>query len=411
MELRLPAGLTKHLKTRQARETAMRLHGTVPISFGRPEEIGLKPNPNYIVMAPQSNIDGFRVSGHFDTIKIGFSLSQLVSINTIRAAFRSDPIITPDRVRWKKFFRATCLETSGSLTIQNPTPSKLRHVYGVFDRLGGIASDPVVLEAHFALDWRHPSEDRRIQLATSLPLLVNATAVDLSGGGTPRQFAWDSVSEQGATLHMRPSIHARCDGDTRYGMSVYHAQYNPAVAAPLTTYFGPRGGEHIRIYHKTWDAGRKIAQQDQVVRHEVVLKSTTLREIGITTLASVFSFDARKLAPFFSYEVAALHIEQTRSRKFERMMKLMESGAFAVREMEGAPSPAHPRGMKVTLAHVPMNKRSNSAWSYFWGRWTERSPAASAPEAIAEISEIGGCVEVGALAERYSTYDYEVTVI
>ena len=362
--------------TESARARATKRYGLVKPEVGPTKNWGLRPNSDYLIVAPTLDLSGYRASGHFDTVKLRFELCESVQFNTLRKKLKDNRVVTPNPDKRKAHFSLGFGTSCFYLTLQNPTPEKLTALYSVVDEFGGFKNDPAVYEAHFALDWKHNSYDRVVYLATVLPHFVKPVGVDLTEAGTPRQFVPNGTidpatgHEMGDTLHLRTSVKKPKPDEKRYAYRPVFYHYQAAFHGPLTTYFGPKLGDHIRTYLKDFDGGEDLHASEHVVRHERVFMADALLKIGVTSLASLLAFDARKLSTAFSYEVAALKVMPMMPNKISRLLKLASSGVFAVRESEGGIRYKRFRPTKVTLAHAPMNKRSNSAWAYFSDQWT-----------------------------------------
>lgn len=352
-----------------------RKYGHIETVIGSPENWGLACNSSIQVVAPTLQLAGFRASAHFDTVKILLEVSGTPPVRTAWKVLQENGVITSVPERWKSYFGLGFRREFLCLTIHNPTLEKLAAIYSAFDQFGGLLSEPIVYEAHFALDWKHKSYERVVSLASVLPQFVKAEGVSLKGAGTPRQFIPNGKfhektgRELGDTLHLRTSIKTVEVGEARYAHRPLVYQYNAAYDGPFTTYFGSRRSDHIRVYLKDQDDKKPIPKDRQVVRHERDFRRKALVELGITTLASLLSFDFGRLAKSFSYEVAYFDVSKAIQGKVERLRKLVRSGVFAVRESEGGVRYRRCRPVKVTLAHAPMNKRSNSAFRSLADKW------------------------------------------
>lgn len=376
--------LSKKNEIAIARIRAAKKYGYVEPVIGAPELWGLAPNDDIQVVAPPLDLSGHRASLYFDTVKLRLEVCGRPAVRTAWRELRKNSVVTPDEDRWKEFFSLRFYGDYLYVTIHNPTQEKLRAVYSAFDRFGGLKSEPTVLEAHFAIDWQHKLHDRLVYLASVLPLFVKAVGVDLFGGGTPRQFVPNGKikeatgKEDGYTLHLRTSTRRSESGESKYAGRPKSYQYNEAYNGPLTVYFGRKGTDQIRTYLKDEDCNKAVQESERVVRHERVFKAPSLAAMGVTTLESLLSFDASKLSKSFSYEVAFMERHLVVQGQIERFCKLVKSGVFAVRESEGGVRYKRCRPKKVTLAHIPMNKRVNSACRYFADTWREARSSASA---------------------------------
>lgn len=358
-----------------ARAEAASKYPAIDCHLAEPELWGLKPNPNCLGYGPNVDISGFRVSGHFDTLKLAFRLKKIVSINTFRHAVWNSPTLTPDNRVGKRKTRNSVRFNKHMfrITLHDVTVEKLVTLMSIFEKFGGLAHDAMVLEAHFALDWRSASREDRERMASVMPMVINVAGLDLTGSGTPRQYAPDDALTRPGTLHLRTSKPHAKEGKSIEDLRPKFYDYNPIYTCPGTFYFGARKGttDMLRIYHKVENAGQELEENEQVVRHERVFRGESLKKLGIDTLSGLIGFDARKLARSFSYEIAAVPAEKGMLQliRLFRIEKLMKAGAFAVRESEGGASRWRPRGRKATLALLPMNKRSSNAWDAFARKW------------------------------------------
>lgn len=301
--------LSKKNEIAIARIRAARKYGCVEPVVGSPEVWGLARNDAVQVVAPMLELSGFRTSLHFDTLKLRLEVNGTPAVRTAWKKLCENSAITLNEDRWKEFFAVRFRNEFLYLTIHNPTPEKLRAVYTVFDPVGGLKSEPIVMEAHFAIDWYHPSHERLVYLASVLPLIVKTVDVDLTGAGTPRQFMPNGKinergKEEGYMLHLRTSTMHPKKGERKYANRPKSYQYNEAYNGPLTVYFGRKGADQIRTYLKDMDCDNDVCEAEQVVRHERVFKKQSLGAIGVTTLESLLGFDACKLTKAFFYEVA-----------------------------------------------------------------------------------------------------------
>lgn len=364
------------VSTDRCRAEVARKYKTIESVIGKPERWGLKSNRAYLGVGPEIDLSEFTASAYFDTLKLKFRFKSRIPANTFRAAVWANPVLTLDSRKGRRnaFVSIRFDGPTLRMTIHDVTLEKLVALQRIFEAMGGLADDAIVLEAHFALDWRSPSKEARERMAFVLPMVVNVADLDLHGQGTPRQQPANGALNHSGTLHLRISKRMPKEFETADDVRPKFYHYSPMYTLPGTCYFGPRYGrtDKLRIYHKTEDAaGRSVNEDKQVTRHERVFRGASLKNLGIETLSGLLSFNARKLARSFSYEIASVPAEegQLQTIRLYKVQKLMKTGVFAVRESEGGPRRGRSRGRKATLALRPMNKRSNNAWLAFAKRW------------------------------------------
>jgi len=338
----------------------------------------LRDDTTHLGVGPIFDLSHIRASARFDTVKIDVHIAKSLSVNTFRFALWRNPTITLDKHEGKRAGYAWCDPLEGvaggfQITLHNVTRQKLKALHAVFEELGGLATEPMIHEAHFALDFRIKSKPLRTQFAEILPMIVNVNGVNLLGRGTPRIYVGKEASDFPGNLHLRSSTRQPYEDETWADVRPRFFQYNRMLNAAGTTYFGSEHEDrYIRIYHKVTDNKKPVPEKKQTVRMEQVFRRNSLEALGITTLGSLINFNAKKLAKKFAFEIGRVpsQASQLQTIRLYKTERLMRTGAFAVRESEGGPSLRRYRSRKATVALSPLQKKSSNAWRAFDKRWS-----------------------------------------
>tara|TARA_R110000868_G_scaffold133642_3_gene345323 strand:+ start:4326 stop:5378 length:1053 start_codon:yes stop_codon:yes gene_type:complete len=337
----------------------------------------MKDNAFYLGVGPSIDLSDATASAHIDTMKVDIFPKTLSCENSVRHTLWRNSTITPDNRKGyrKKSAWAYKIDNKANafrVTIQDVTQDKLAALHAVFNELGGLNTEPMIYEVHFALDFKIKSKAHREYFAATLPMFVNSNGIDLTGAGTPRIFVGDEVSDYPGFLHLRISTQKPREGEIKADTRPEFYQYNSFLSIPGTTYFGRENGErYIRIYHKIRDKDQPLPEERQIVREEQVFRGNALVDLGITTLESLVNFNTKALPKYFRYEIGQVTATQKllQTIQLARVKPLMQAGAFAVRESEGGPRPKQSRGRKATVALSPLQKRASNAWRDFAVRW------------------------------------------
>lgn len=338
---------------------------------------GLRDDTTHLGVGPSVDLSDLRASAHIDTILVDIRPRHPSTENAIKHALWRNRTITSDNRKGHRKTYAWAYAIHGEpnafrVTIHDVTQDKLVALRIVLDELGGLTAEPEMHEIHFALDFKFKSKANRERFAVVLPMIVNVSGIDLTRSGTPRTYVGKETSSYPGNLHLRASIRNPADGETGADVRPKFYQYNRFLSVPGTTYFGSKNGDHfVRIYYKKTDKGQALPEERHVVREEHVFRGAPLANLGITTLESLTSLDAKVIARHFTYEIGRVPAEDGLLQRLRllRTKPLMQAGAFAVRESEGGPGFRRPRGRKATVALSPLQKRASNAWRAFDGRW------------------------------------------